>query len=62
MSREKQYANRDIEELDERGGYYMRHVMAMTGEQLDSKSKICAELAWRDAEIDRLKEELAKHV
>lgn len=54
----KHYADRDIIGLDRLGGYYIRHVSAMTAEGLHSKSDIAAELAWRDAEIDRLREEL----
>jgi len=52
------YETRDIEELDSVGGYYMRHVMAMTSERLDSKSKIAAELAFRDFTIDQMQAEL----
>lgn len=52
----KQYAERDIEALDEAGGHYSRHVQAMTAESLHSKSDIAAELAWRDMIIDRLSE------
>lgn len=55
MSEDKQYAKRDIMQLDEDGDYYIRHVSAMTGEKLHSKSDIAAELGWRDREIDRLK-------
>lgn len=53
----KQYAERDIMTLDELGNHYGTHVQAMTTEKLHSKSDIAAELAWRDAEIDRLKQE-----
>ena len=52
---DKQYAKRDPMALDKQGGYYIRHVMALTREELHAKSAIAAELAWRDAEIDRLK-------
>ena len=55
----KQYARRNPMVLDKAGGYYVRHVMAMTREGLHAKSHIAAELAWRDAEIDRLKEALS---
>lgn len=55
---EKQYAERDIMELDELGGYYTRHVMAMTGENLHSKSDIAAELAFRDMQIEKMREDL----
>ncbi len=53
----KQYAERDVMALDRAGGYYSRHVRAMTAEGLQSKSDIAAELAWRDAEIERLRSE-----
>ena len=53
MSEERRlYAERDVIAL---GDYYIRHVSAMTSEGLHFKSDIAAELAWRDAEIDRLK-------
>jgi ATP-dependent protease HslVU (ClpYQ) peptidase subunit len=51
-----QYAKRDHMAL---GDLYVRHVSAMTGEGLHSKSAIAAELAWRDAEIERLRKALA---
>ena len=51
----KLYAERNIEKL---GNYYTKHLRAMTEEKLHSKSDIAAELAFRDAEIDRLKDEL----
>lgn len=54
MSDGKQYAERDTTALDEHGGYYFRHVSAMTGERLHSKSDIAAELGHRDMMIDRL--------
>lgn len=50
-----QYEDRDAFELDKAGGYYTRHVVAMTKEGLHSKSDIAAELAHRDYEIDKLK-------
>lgn len=58
-STENQYAvgQRDIEQLDE-GGYYTRHIYAMTHEGLYSKSDIAAELAHRDLQIDLLKIEV----
>ena len=49
-----QYAERDASELDEAGGYYIRHVSAMTKEGLHSKSDIAAELGFRDMRIDQL--------
>lgn len=52
---EKLYAERDIMALDDAGNYYFKHVSAMTGEKLHSKSDIAAELAHRDYEIDKLK-------
>lgn len=51
----KLYAERDIMALDDAGNYYVKHVSAMTGEKLHSKSDIAAELAHRDYEIDKLK-------
>lgn len=56
MSNQKQYADRDIMQLDEDGGYYFRHVNAMTGEGLHSKSDIAAELGHRDQLIDTYRE------
>lgn len=53
-----QYAQRDAAELDSEGGYYMRHVMAMTREGLHSKADIAAELGHRDRVIDALKAEI----
>lgn len=52
----KLYAQRDIEELDDygTGGHYFKHVSAMTGESLHSKSSIAAELGVRDAKIEYL--------
>lgn len=49
-----QYKERDIMDLDDAGGYYFRHVNAMTGEKLHSKSDIAAELGHRDMLIDDL--------
>lgn len=57
MSEVKQYAERDAMALDEAGGYYFRHVLAMTGEELHSKGDIAAELGWRDMQIEQLKAE-----
>lgn len=47
------YAQRPLEDL---GEYYCRHVQAMTRESLHSKSDIAAELAWRDRELDQLRD------
>jgi len=47
-----EYAERDPVAL---GEYYMKHLVAMTSEKLHAKSEIAAELAFRDAEIERLK-------
>lgn len=64
MKEPKQYAERNPVALDKQGNYYCRHVSAMTAEGLHAKSDIAAELAFRDAEIDRLKGEVeeARHV
>jgi hypothetical protein len=53
-----EYAERDAEKLDELGGFYFKHVSAMTGEALHSKSDIAAELAYRDAHIDYLEKKI----
>lgn len=60
MNYKEQYAERDAMELDSAGGYYIRHISAMTREELHSKSDIAAELGFRDMEIDRLKLEVAE--
>lgn len=57
MSEVKQYAERDLMEMDCAGNHYCRHVSAMTREQLHSKSDIAAELGWRDMQIAKLKAE-----
>ena len=49
-----QYAERDASELDDVGGYYIRHVSAMTKEGLHSKGDVAAELGFRDMQIDTL--------
>lgn len=56
MSEVKQYVDRDIMDLDDKGGYYFRHVDAMTRESLHSKSDIAAELGHRDMLIDTYRE------
>lgn len=48
------YKERDPMALDDAGGYYFRHVNAMTGEKLHSKAAIAAELGYRDMLIDDL--------
>ena len=53
----KLYDKRDIEGQEQ---YYLDHIMAMTGEDLHSKSDIAAELAHRDIEIANLKEEVQR--
>lgn len=54
----KLYAERNIIDL---GEYYTKHISAMTAEGLHRKSDIAAELAFRDAEIDRLKDCVAQY-
>lgn len=51
---EKIYAERDIIGMDSKGGYYCRHISAMTREGLHSKSDIAAELGFRDMVIAEL--------
>lgn len=41
------------------GQHYINHVEAMTAEGLHEKSAIAAQLAWRDAELARLRGEVA---
>ncbi len=50
----KLYAEREIDVLDEEGGFYAAHINAMTTEGLNSKSAIAAELAYRDSLIVKL--------
>lgn len=45
-----EYGNREA--IKERSDHYLKHVSAMTGEGLHSKSDIAAELAHRDIIID----------
>ncbi|GHW89949.1 hypothetical protein FXE84_17800 [Vibrio cholerae] len=52
-----EYQERDIIELDNAGNHYGKHVLAMTREDLRSKSDIAAELGYRDMVIDKLTEE-----
>lgn len=56
-NRPKQYAHRNIVKLDELGGYYSKHISAMTTEHLDGKFEIAAELAYRDFRIAILEHE-----
>lgn len=46
-----EYAMRDTVALDEAGGFYSRHVSAMTTEALHDKSAIAAELGYRDQQL-----------
>ena len=56
-SNSKLYAARDHYALSP---HFERHMLALTGERLESKSAIAAELAHRDAEIERLTRENAE--
>lgn len=55
--KKKLYADRDAIAL---GQLYADHVQAMTAEGLHEKSDIAAELAYRDAQIKALKEDLGQ--
>lgn len=57
----KLYAERDWEK---QGDYFMRHMMAVTAENLRRKTDIAAELAHRDILIDALRQMLshAEHI
>lgn len=57
MTDTKQYAKRNPEF---QGEHYIKHVIAMTAEDLHQKSAIAAELAHRDILINDLKEELKR--
>lgn len=48
------YKKRCIEGLDEAGGFYCKHVLAMTEEGLHDKSDIAAELGYRDMQMKKL--------
>lgn len=54
----KQYAEREVDELDYAGGFYSLHVSAMTKENLNSKRDIAAELAFRDFIIAQMDEHI----
>lgn len=58
MQQNKQYAEREYDELDFAGGYYSRHVYAMTAEGLNAKHQIAGELGFRDMLIDQLNEKI----
>jgi hypothetical protein len=53
---QKLYADRSRRDVEP---HYSAHVSAMTSEALHSKSAIAAELAFRDAEIEKLRAALA---
>ena len=46
---------------NEAGGLFQKHLAAMTAEDLNSKSAIAAELAYRDKQILDLKRLLQEH-
>ena len=50
MPKKKLYAQRETDELD----MYLDHVLAMTAEDLNNKSAIAGELAFRDHKIAQL--------
>lgn len=54
-----EYAERPIRHID-MCHHYCRHLLAMTVEELHDKSDIAAELAWRDREIEKLREAIGK--
>lgn len=57
-----EYKVRDIIGLDKSGNYYGKHVVAMTREELYSKSDIAAELGYRDMVIDTIRQQNAELV
>jgi hypothetical protein len=58
-SQMKHYAHRNLANLEP---HYSEHVSAMTAEGLHDKAAIAAELAFRDAEIERLKHQMSRMV
>lgn len=57
MGDSKLYPPQDPMEL---GGWYTRHVVAMTTEKLHDKADIAEQLAWRDKRIEELEAQIAK--
>lgn len=55
---EYDYEGRFNYDDDRFSAHYAKHVDAMTRESLHSKSAIAVELAWRDFEVERLRESL----
>lgn len=53
------YARRNTAAL---GEYYIRHIEAITDEDLCDASDIAAELAWRDREIDSLRVQMGAQI
>ena len=53
------YARRNTAAL---GEYYVRHIEAVTDEDLCDASDIAAELAWRDREIDSLRVQMGAQI
>ena len=51
------YAQRNSRSLEP---HLSRHMLAMTEEELHNKGDIACELAWRDAEIERLREAVTR--
>jgi hypothetical protein len=54
---ELQYGHDDARDYEP---YFSRHLMAMTAEDLHSKGDIACELAYRDARIAELEEEIKR--
>lgn len=54
-----QYSKRNARALDRAGGYFARHMMAMTAENLLAKADIACELGYRDMVIDQLRPDAA---
>ena len=53
----RQYAHRQVDE-EPLMEHYIKHITAMTNEDLRSKAEIAAELAYRDHQIAELQEAL----
>jgi hypothetical protein len=55
-----EYGKRSPIELDEKGGYFIKHMAAMTAEDLCGKAEIAEELGYRDMIIDTLTQQLTE--
>jgi predicted RNase H-like nuclease (RuvC/YqgF family) len=57
---DKCYGKRNPLKLDEKGGYFIRHMAALTRENLHGKAEIAEELGYRDMIIDELQAKITE--